>query len=214
MKFSSVGPVVSFYVQAKRAVMDAGFGEEILAQESACLQTLTESSLLRETAWVILCSGMAERTIRKKFPALTEAFLHFISSETIAARSGECFQHAIKIFGHAGKIKAIVQAAELVAVQGFPQVKMRLMDDVVSTLRQFSFVGPITVMHLAKNIGMVTAKGDRHLSRLVCRTGFKDAGDLCAAISEYIGERPDLVDTVLWRYSTLYGMKAIPTFNA
>jgi hypothetical protein len=75
-------------------------------------------------------------------------------------------------------------------------------------------VGPITVLHLAKNIGVVTAKEDRHLRRLATWAGFKDASDLCAAVSSYIGERPDLVDTVLWRYSTLYGTRNMPAFKA
>ena len=211
--FSSAGSLVSFYIRAKKAVIAAGFGEEISAQESACLQSLTESRLLRETAWVILCSGMSERTIYKKFPALAEAFLQFNSSLEIVVYSSECFDRAIKIFGHQGKITAIIQAAELIAMQGFPRIKMNLIDNTVETLKQFSFVGPITVMHLAKNIGFVTAKEDRHLKRLASRAGFESADDLCAVISEYIGDRVDLVDTVLWRYSTLYGSKTIPVFN-
>lgn len=214
MTFSSIGRVVSFYVHAKKCIIASGFAEEILVQEMTSFASLTEKVFLRETAWVILSAGMSERVIRAKFPELAEAFFHFDSSDAITKHSRQCYERAMKIFCHEGKVEAIIGAAESVARQGFSDLIARLASDPFPTLLEFRYVGPITVRHLAKNIGIVTAKGDRHLSRLASWAGFSDAFGLCSAISEYIGERPDVVDTVLWRYATLHDTKQLPTLDA
>lgn len=203
MTFSELGAIASFYVNAKQRVIAAGFAEEIVFQQLTKFDSLTESVFLREAAWVILCAGMSEQVIRAKFENLAAAFLYFQSSEDIATQGDQCYQRAIAVFRHHGKIRAIVRAAESVAAEGFENLKAKLSVDPFPVLERFDYIGPITVKHLAKNIGLVTAKEDRHLSRLAYSTGFNNASALCSAISRYLGDREDVVDSVLWRYATL-----------
>jgi hypothetical protein len=207
MTFSATGRIAAFYLHAKMQVMASGYTEEILAQRGASLGSLTEQKLLSETAWVILSSGMNERVIRAKFPAVTNAFLGFHSAEEIVLNASRCLYQAMEVFGHAGKLKAIIGAAKHVADEGFDRVKARLGADPLGLLRGFGYVGPVTVMHLAKNLGLTVVKPDRHLSRLASWAGFSTASELCSTISTYIGERQDVVDAVLWRYATLRGTR-------
>ena len=67
------------YLAAKLAVLRSAYAAEVVAP-SMQIQTLSESEFLRELAWVILSAGMAERVVRLKFAAVSEAFLSWSSA--------------------------------------------------------------------------------------------------------------------------------------
>jgi hypothetical protein len=79
-------------------------------------------------------------------------------------------------------------------------LKASILDDPIGTLRQFRFIGPVTVWHLAKNIGYDAAKPDRHLVRISEHLGFRDPQHFCAAIAEVSGEAVKVIDLIIWRF--------------
>jgi hypothetical protein len=190
------------YLAAKLAVLRSDYAAEVVAP-SIQLQTLSESDFLRELAWVILSAGMAERVVRLKFAAVSEAFLCWNSAAEISARQELCVKLALVHFGHKGKIGAIAAAARLVADAPFDVLRRRVLANPLAELQRFSYIGTITACHLAKNIGVSIAKPDRHLTRLCTAAGFAQVSELCHCIASFVGDDISKVDTVLWRFATL-----------
>jgi hypothetical protein len=191
------------YLHAKRLVLDAGFGHEIVWQRSRPKEDLSESAFLREAAWVILSAGMRESVVRCKFPAISDCFLYWQSAAAINRCSENCYHSALRHFGHEKKIGAICTVAAIVEQKGFDIVLKEMKDDPFEALRQFPYIGPVTSLHLAKNLGIQIAKPDRHLSRLAEHCGYHDTQILCTDISQFTGDSIDVVDIVLWRYSLI-----------
>jgi hypothetical protein len=195
--------IAETYYSAKSFIIDQGFGSEVDWQYSVSLQNLDESTLLRETAWVVLCSGMRESVVRRIFASISEAFLDWSSGRLIAEHADRCAEEALLAFNHPGKIAAIVRVAEIVAHDGFPRTFLQIKEGGVNYLQQFPYLGPITSLHLAKNIGLPVAKPDRHLRRIADKLGYSCVQKLCEDIARATDEPVPVVDLVLWRYSTL-----------
>ena len=195
--------LVRAYMEAKTVVIGAGFAGEIDWQEEVSLDDVDEQGFLREATWVILSSGMREAVISRLFPKVSEAFLDWTSADAIMRRREKCRQNALSVFAHEGKIEAILSVAEAVVLHGFGEVRDRIRREGVTYLQSFPYLGPATARHLAKNLGLAIAKPDRHLVRVSKAAGFKSPDAFCARISELIGEKPSVVDVVVWRYATL-----------
>jgi hypothetical protein len=189
------------YLAAKLAVLRSEYAAEVVAP-AVQLQSISESDFLRELAWVILSAGMAERVVRLKFAAVSEAFLCWSSAAEISASQESCVTLALEHFGHKGKIGAIA-AARLVAAAPFDVLRERVLANPLAELQRFSYIGTITAFHLAKNIGVSIAKPDRHLTRLCNAAGFAQVAELCHCIGSFVGDDISKVDTVLWRFATL-----------
>ncbi|CAN0576693.1 unnamed protein product, partial [Ectocarpus sp. 12 AP-2014] len=80
------------------------------------------------------------------------------------------------------------------------RTKQAILIDPIEELQNFAHIGPITVWHLAKNLGLNVAKPDRHLARLSAQIGFIDADDLCSRLADQSDEPKKVVDLILWRY--------------
>jgi len=191
------------YLCIKKIVINEGYVEEIAWQTSLSLDNLNESTFLREIAWVILSSGMKERIIRRIFGDISRCFFYWSSSNDIVVHKEQCFNEAIKHFNNRSKILAIINAAEKLNDIGFAYFKMKLYDNPLEILQEFHYIGPITVYHLAKNIGLQVAKPDRHLVRISTAAGYPDVQTLCETISDQVGDSVPVVDLVLWRFATL-----------
>ncbi|MBN8598911.1 MAG: hypothetical protein J0L78_14655 [Planctomycetes bacterium] len=183
--------------------MCSGYAAEIDWQESRDYSKVTEREFLREAAWVILSAGMSERTIRRVFDAITCAFCNWDSGKVIANNRTRCISRARGAFGHDAKLRAIAEVAERIAHDGFVQVKQQMLDGGPWAFVQFSYIGPVTAFHLAKNLGMDFVKADRHLVRVARAAGFETPGDLCREIATITGDRVGTVDLVIWRFATL-----------
>ncbi len=194
---------LSLYKTAHEEVLRAGFANEITWQRQRAGYQFTERDLLRETAWVILCSGFRESSVRKAFDYISLCFCDWESSRAIADSAEVCVQTALARFNNRRKLQAIATAAQIIAQQGFEDLSAEIRADPIRTLQKFSFIGPITSQHLAKNLGFPTAKNDRHLARLANLVGFRDAHELCGAIASATSEAVSVVDIVLWRYAAL-----------
>lgn len=198
-----LGKLACAYVKAKTQVLAAGYGDEILWQRNVSAEAVTERTLLRECAWVILSSGMRESVVKLKFPAVSEAFFHWTAAREIVCHQERCIAAALEVFRHARKIQAIAQCARIVHEAGFESMLERLHSDAVNVLQEFPYIGPVTSLHVAKNIGFQVAKPDRHLCRLATLSGYEHPANLCQALADYVGDPVSVVDIVLWRFATL-----------
>lgn len=192
------------YLQAKIAVLKAGYFDEIEWQRERRLFDISEPELLSEAAWVILSAGMSETVVRGKFAEISSAFLSWTSARDIAEQSEACHRHALRVFNHRGKIGGIVAFAKAVAEAHFGVAKAQLASEGLRYVRRLPGLGPVTSVHLAKNLGLDVAKPDRHLCRIATVCGYADPSAMCAEISVLTDDRISVIDSVLWRYATLY----------
>jgi len=191
------------YMDAKQYVIHCGFSHEIDWQEELRFEDLDEARFLKEIAWVILSSGMRETVIRKKFGAVSKAFLNWTSSSIIYAKRDICYTEALIYFNNKPKIQAIIDIASYVHKHGFENVRKKIEQYGIEFLIKFPFIGPATSLHLAKNLGLEVAKPDRHLTRIACNIGYPSVENLCTEIAKITGEKISVVDIVLWRFATL-----------
>jgi hypothetical protein len=140
------------------------------------------------------------------------AFFDWSSAAAIASDSVNCIRIARPHFGNEKKLRAVVHAAEMIREIGFPEFKGQILRDPLFVLQALPFIGPITSLHLAKNLGFQFAKPDRHLEQLADLLGFASCGDMCAGFAAITGDSVAVVDTVLWRYCEQYARWPRRTF--
>ena len=192
---------LDFYRAAREYLTNEGFAGEISWQGSMRFDAFSESDLLREAAWVILCTGYKESILRRKFNYISLCFCDWESASTIMMHEHQCRSAALAGFNNPRKIDAILRIASCVSVRSFTNVKSEIVSDPLTRLREFPYIGPVTAWHLAKNLGYDDAKPDRHLCRISETFGYSRPMDLCADISEVTGDSKNVVDLVLWRYA-------------
>lgn len=191
------------YNIAKQAIVRAGFEQEVVWQSTRSLNNLSEQSFLREAAWAILSGGMRESIIKKKFPGISQAFCSWQSADVIVKNVSRCRNEALDCFNHPGKVNAVIEVAQRVVNQGFDQFQNQLRNRPIDFLQEFSYLGPATARHLAKNIGVQVAKPDRHLQRIASIMGYSCAQSMCQSIATAVSDDVAIVDLVIWRYATL-----------
>jgi hypothetical protein len=174
--------------------------KELEWQRNVSFNAFTETDFLREAAWVVLCSGFRESIVRSVFDYISLCFCDWESADAIVSIAPICKIAALASFKNHAKLDAIVRIASNVESAGFSSFKLAVLDDPIKSLQELPFIGPITSLHLAKNLGLDVAKPDRHLVRVASRLGFASAHDVCLAISKSIDEPLKVVDLVLWRY--------------
>lgn len=162
--------------------------------------TFSESDLLREHAWVVLCSGFREAVVRRVFGHVSLAFCDWESASEIAGVGELCCESAASAFGNRAKLKSILQTARYVDDVGFDSVRAGVLSEPSVYLQRLPMIGPITCWHLAKNLGFNVAKPDRHLVRLSAALGFRDTSELCGSIAIRTGCEVRVVDILLWRF--------------
>jgi endonuclease III len=191
------------YYFAKAAVIASGYLHEIEWQSSLNIRELSETAFLKELAWVILSSGMKEQVIRGIFPKISHSFFDWESAEMINLEHDYCFINAYHLFRNKKKISAIIESANVLIAFGFKELKERLLMGDLTALKVFPYIGPVTVFHLAKNLGLEVAKPDRHLSRISAALGYTNAQGLCEDISMITGDKISVVDSVFWRFANM-----------
>jgi hypothetical protein len=196
-----ISKAMLFFGKAVDYVSSAKLNAEVDWQRTQCFSEFDESMLLRESAWVILCGGFREGTVRKIFDYISLCFCDWESAEVIAESSESCLQAAYSAFRNVRKLESIVEISKIVAGTGFGPLKERILENPVIELSRLPHIGPVTSVHLAKNLGLQVAKPDRHLLRVSRAFGFgDDVGVLCSTIAERTGEKVSVVDLILWRF--------------
>ena len=195
--------LANLYLDAKEYVIKNGYAWELDWQARLSFNELVESQFLAEAAWVILASGFRESIIRKIFPSISNVFLNWEKASRIVTNIDQCKEEAYNLFKNAKKIDAICSMVRCVSNDGFEQVKQQIRESGIDYLQTYPFIGPVTSMHLLKNLGISIPKPDRHLVRIATAIGFNSVQDLCNAIEQSIGDSIPEIDIVLWRYATL-----------
>lgn len=200
MRPNNIDGALSMFDVARQYITESHLEAEVDWQRAVDFETFTESDLLREAAWVILCSGFRERTVRAAFDHVSLCFCDWESAKAIVDAGDICARTAFSAFRNVHKIRAISTTAEIIYRESFPEVRRQVMRNPLSALQQFPFIGPITAQHLAKNIGLSIAKDDRHLARVSKEFGYADANSFCDDIAKITGEKSSVVDIIFWRY--------------
>ncbi|PBB81257.1 hypothetical protein CK218_12905 [Mesorhizobium sp. WSM3879] len=103
-------------------------------------------------------------------------------------------------FGHPGKRKAInlVMSNRSGLFEKFKSAWALGPEKVVEYCETLPYVGGITKYHLAKNLGIDTAKPDVWLERVAANSG-EAVQELCARLSQLAGDSVSTVDYVIWK---------------
>lgn len=192
------------YLEAKLTVLRSPFGGEVISHAGISPDAISETDFLRETAWAILSCGMAESVVRKAFGPVSAAFLDWKSAIAISKEPEQCVHRAQLTFDHRLKLNAIVKVADHVSIRGFESCACSLRSDPMGFLTSFSYLGPASGKHAAKNLGFVFAKPDRHLLNLARLLGYESPDALCHEIAHLTGEPIRVIDLVLWRYCSMH----------
>lgn len=191
------------YFMAKKYIIQKGFSDEIDWQEQVNFSSLNAKTFLKEYSWVVLASGMSDKVVSKVFPKIEAILCNWNNLEYIAKNYSFLEKCLLSIFNNKHKIKALLDTSLIVYSLGFETIKIQIQKKELIYLKTFKFIGDTTCYHLAKNIGLEFAKPDRHLLRISKEIGFDSPHTLCKIISDYISEKIQVVDLVLWRYATL-----------
>lgn len=191
---------MNFFSRACSYVEQAGLSGEVVWQREADFTEFTESELLREHAWVALCSGFRESAVRRVFDHVSLCFCDWESADAIVSAGEICCTTAALTFANRLKLRAILSTARYINNIGFEEFKQSVLADPINRLQVLPFIGPVTSRHLAKNLGLDIAKPDRHLVRVSERLGFRSADDLCRELAATTGEQAKVVDLIVWRY--------------
>jgi hypothetical protein len=195
--------LITSYLLAKVAVLEAGFENEITWQEQLSLDDVDEQTFLREAAWVVLSSGMREAVIRRLFPTVEEAFGCWHSATWIVEHAKDCKAQALSVFAHERKIEGLVEISRVVVARGVESLIADVKRFGPDALKGLPYMGPATSRHLAKNLGVDVAKPDRHLIRVAEIAGYDSPARLCEHIAEGVGDTVAVVDLVIWRFATI-----------
>lgn len=198
----STEELIRLYLNAKRAVIDRGFADEIIWQSSTRHLEVVPTVFLREAAWVVLSAGMSESVVRAVFERLSSAMYGFDPIK-LSASQQHARAAALAVFHHHRKIDAVLAIADTISNIDVESLRAALRHEPEEFLRSLPYIGPVTWRHLAKNLGIAVAKPDRHLKRFASVTARSSADSLCEEISQWLGEPIEVVDLVLWRWSVL-----------
>ncbi|MFK4705975.1 hypothetical protein ABIC83_002814 [Roseateles asaccharophilus] len=170
------GPIFHHLVAAlgEQGLDDIDWSENVKPPTSA-------EAFAREAIFVIANSGMKHTIAQSIFRKSMQALL---AGTPVA-----------DVFGHKGKASAFetIWRDRETLYQGFLET-----EDPLTYLRALPHIGPITVMHLGKNLGLNLAKPDRHLEKLAARAGVSTQ-ELCEQLAAETGYRAATIDTILWR---------------
>ena len=174
----------SKFMGLRQAIVDAGYGEEIVWQESVKAPDLPET-FRDEYVFVIISSGMKNQIARLIYDRAMKAY--------------HSFQPISSVFKHEGKVEAINQM-----LASYPSIfkKYQEAEDKLAFLETLPFIGPVTKYHLAKNLGLDVVKPDRHLVR-ISKMFKTDPDTLCTKLAKETGYRKATVDYILFRAGNL-----------
>lgn len=172
------------FMVLRQRIIDAGYGEEIVWQES--LKPCEDAQVFCwEYIWVVINAGMKNQIARQIFDKVRVALFGGKSASSV--------------FHHEGKAKAI---DKMWATYQKEFVWYQQADDKIAHLKSLPWIGDITKYHLAKNLGFDVAKPDRHLERISKQYNTTPL-NLCEKLSKETGYRIATVDLIIWRAANL-----------
>jgi hypothetical protein len=155
--------------------------------------------LLEVYCRVVYASGFRYKTVKARFPAISEAFHNFDPIRLARMRSTA---RALKAFGSRRKAANFLLGAKSILREGLPAFKRRVQANALCTLDQLPGIGPITRYHFAKDIGILdTAKPDIWLKRAAKLCNAKTVEEMINYQSKVLGESQHTIDVAVWTYA-------------
>jgi hypothetical protein len=189
-----------FFADALAYSRQNGLDREVEWQRRVTFHEFGEPDLLRQSAWVVLCSGFRVSVVEQIFDHVSLCFCDWESADAIVSAFPACRDAALASFGHRRKLDAIVEIARRIRRSSFTRMKRDILCDPIGELQKLPYIGGITAAHLAKNLGFDVAKPDRHLVWISEHLGYPSVRDLCNTIAAGTGETVKVIDLILWRY--------------
>ena len=155
--------LAEIYLTFKEILLTLGYADEIDWQQTRRLEAITESDFMTEASWVILSAGLSNLVVERVFPKISEAYHWWTSASKVANNTQICEKRSLSIFRNPRKINALSQMCVKICDIGFNKIIINLIEIGPSYLSIFPFIGPVTSLHLAKNLGYDVVKPDRHL---------------------------------------------------
>lgn len=168
----------------RQQVVDAGYGDEIIWQESV-KEPDTADEFMWQYIWVVISSGMKNQIARIIEQRIVEAYNWKWAISTV--------------FNHKGKVKAI---DNMIANHDRIFDEYLEAEDKLAFLKSLPYIGDITKYHLAKNLGVDCVKPDRHLVRISAMYN-ETPQSICERLARETGYRVATVDLILWRAGNL-----------
>ena len=181
--------IIILYFRIRKEIIEKGYSKEIeWCDNIPNLKELDKTSFFREYVWVVISSGMKNQVAEKIF----KNFWIDIQLENKTIN--------FDVIRHPNKNKAIKKVYNRLDFyfNHFLKSKNKLL-----FLKNLPHIGDITKYHLARNLGLIFAKPDRHLVRIANHFEYSDVQKFCKKISELTNDKIGVVDLVFWRFANL-----------
>ena len=158
---------------------------------------LDEQAFLTEYCWVVFASGFRVSILEKHFENIRKVFQDFKPANVARMKPIKVDNLPIR---NKSKADGFLKGAKMIHKEGWKNFKARVDAEGSDVLTELPYIGKITKLYLAKNIGLEdTAKPDVHLVRC--------AEECSATVEELVSFLADeyemtkhKVDAVLWEY--------------
>jgi len=189
----------------------AGFTKEYYREtvdriSNTALPNVSPEFFFDEYTWVVHATGFSSHAVTKFMPALRSAWGPVL---LIPSDLGQVLPGVLKVCNNPVKARSIHKTAMIIqaAVSGGEWENWKR--DYLSTpeaLSNLPYIGKITSMHLARNLGnLQVVKPDLHLVRMAQHFGYKDAFVMVAEMSKQESLEPGIADLCLWYYLSTFG---------
>ena len=197
--------LLEHFRQAKAWIEESCYRDTLERFRGLRSEDISRDDFFAKYVYVVLASGF-NVCVAQQVELKLEQALKGYDVDAIARSPDRVYRDALRVFGYEGKVNAIVNTAKLLANSDWEEVKAKLTGPShLRFMEKLGFIGPVTRYHLARNIGLLDyAKPDRWMVRLAGESGYGGDADgvfaMVAAIQKATGERPGIIDYILWEY--------------
>lgn len=208
--------LVMLWARAMRAILNNKCAvKDVVAQRQRDPRQIQDKDFFRECAWAIYVAGFKAETVRKKWPKLEQAFCYW-DYKQVCQNKNHVAKAATQAINRPDKADAVVRIAERMCQSGWATIKKQLLDgltlnnqgnfvphrELIEYLDKYPMIGEVSAIYILKNIGYDVAKPDKLLKELAGKFGYpkntRGVQQFTSDISQLVGERISVVDTVLW----------------
>ena len=185
------------------------YSETIDRIRSTSLDSVTPDFFFREYLWVVHATGFSSHAVTKFFPKLQEAWGPVAS---IQPDFDQVKGPVLAVCNNPLKAKSVHSMAMMIQKAVNAGSWTDWIQDMGSSLDKLAtlpYIGKITALHLARNIGNLQAvKPDLHLVRLAAFFKYESAAEMVGRMSDRLKIEPGIADLALWYYLATFGSQA------
>ena len=114
--------LIGLYLDARDQLLKSDYWRDIAWAEDINIDNMDRDGFFSECAWVIFNSGFRASTVTKFWPEMRIAFRYF-SVKDVLKDTQRASDAALRIFGHKGKVAAVITVAHQIDALGWPLIK-------------------------------------------------------------------------------------------